>query len=34
MQLFTLAIATAIASGAIAQSNDTIAKVKSSGAIT
>jgi len=34
MQLFTLVIATAIASGVNAQSNDTIAKVKSSGAIT
>ena len=34
MQFFTLAIATAIASGAFAQSNDTISKVKSSGTIT
>ena len=34
MQLFTLAIATAITTGAFAQTNDTIAKVKSSGSIT
>ena len=33
-QLLALAIATTLASGAFAQANDTIAKVKSSGAIT